>query len=1157
MDYVIKDGDTLSELAEARDVSVEELLTLNPDIGDPDLILRDGTLKLPDAAAAAAGSKPGDWVAEEAPAEPTAPAPMVRQLPHFEPPPPAGGEIQCAASHPCQDDAWADVLYLTGTGTFWLLTQSAAESLHEAADELAAWIEVEDPEARQVHLNEDAGLMECFLPARPENFLDEAERQQCRDVLSRLAELTGESEGDAARRAAEHERLTENPWFWVSPLIVSAAYFQERAQYPEETRLVEELNALYRKGSERAEAQGYVIEGSRYYGPWEDDITEALETYRRCRGRVVGDAISVTQPGELLPLQEALKEYQAFLADCESMSPKDSSRCTAIAGYFSDRVEQMSDDLKAYRDSIVALATLGIATPEWALADPALKTSRAGLDPGIDAFNHYNRLLKEAVAIYDAVDARLEEWTTATAGNAALPMHLFAQERRRFERLTSQLDALYDTATQAVAAMQPQRVLFWQADIEDQRHALGYEKQSIDVLVRKDFPLREFSSPQGARALSHLSLHQLQRDMSEDERQALKRQLTADGALPATLWEAPETALSQWLQRQGCEKIERRAEWFDEGLGFFRPEAFFQYLDDQAHEVASLRDDSARSQWGEALQRMLFTGPARETLRLFDASAQAQMLRLVGMPHGELNQALSHEFEESLTLFERDASLELFDTKLENSVGGQLGAEQKRQGTLERQNDGWQAGQDHGAGVKAGFQWELKGTWSLARGEISLGTLHLPGEDEAAPFDAILANRNGERRSMGCYSIRMELVAKGFAGASVALGAETGLAFNEKGLQLTGVEWAQREAEGATLKAFAGATLGLQTQCAMRWQPPEDITRQLPQLADQDWLSLKTQHRDLDQWRTFGQALLGGEVGVGIGAELGFRLGLRNGRFVAYAKAKVFAGVTVGGKVAVELDLQQLDLWLMMIGQALRDNDYGFIDWVDEDAFESISQLTYLATTTLLDVGLLAARGRDGIRRLYNQLTQSDRAGMVAYVIVRRMGSDREQLAAWVQHLPPEALGPLLNVLATRPGFWGYTVGDEDFSRDAAIDLQQIAIAQCLEWIEQGHLDGRYRRSAAQRLFEKAVARMSADGEYAGAEGSDNDSNNSAARGRAYCENRHRLDQFMSQSLTNDGQAAAARKLYRSIANDLGHNIDAYCQLVTTPGGTHVTYRES
>lgn len=86
---------------------------------------------------------------------------------------------------------------------------------------------------------------------------------------------------------------------------------------------------------------------------------------------------------------------------------------------------------------------------------------------------------------------------------------------------------------------------------------------------------------------------------------------------------------------------------------------------------------------------------------------------------------------------------------------------------------------------------------------------------------------------------------------------------------------------------------------------------------------------------------------------------------------------------------------------------------------------------------------------------------------------------------------------------------------------------------------------------------MSADGEYTGADNGENGSNNSAALGQAYCENRYRLDQFMSQSLTNDGQAAAARKLYRSIANNLGQDIDAHCQLVTIPGGTHVTYRES
>ncbi len=152
----------------------------------------------------------------------------------------------------------------------------------------------------------------------------------------------------------------------------------------------------------------------------------------------------------------------------------------------------------------------------------------------------------------------------------------------------------------------------------------------------------------------------------------------------------------------------------------------------------------------------------------------------------------------------------------------------------------------------------------------------------------------------------------------------------------------------------------------------------------------------------------------------------------------------------------------------------------------------------------------------------------------------------------------MLNVLATRPSLWGYTVGEERFGRDAAIDLQQIAIAQCLEWIEQGYMRGHYRRSTAQRLFEKAVARMSADGEYADADNGENGSNNSAARGQAYCENRYRLDQFMSiDNSSGNLDARDARSNYRDSAKRLGDDIDIHCQLVTTPGGTHVTYRES
>jgi len=1083
-------------------------------------------------------------------------------------PEPFEGSVEQTAGSVCEDKCWADIIYITGTGDFWLLTQDVADALHEASDELADWVLTEDPEQRMRHLAEDAGLIECFLPARPENFLDDGERQSVKEKLERLAELLNadrteeEEEIDAGRRVSEYRPLMENGWMWISPLLVSGSYAWDRLTRPEETRLISELHTLYQTGTEKAKEAGYVLDGGRYYGAWEEEIEKALETYRQCREKFIREMVSVDNPGEFLSVSEALTEYQAFLEDCESMTPKDSSRCEVIRDYFQASAEQLDADVSAYQMSILTLATLGVATPEWALADVTTTSMQGRLEPGVNGFDYYNRTLKQAVDIFKDVEDELSEWATATARRAQLPVHLFEEERTEFQRLTNQLDALYEAAEHQVARMVPQRVLYWQADIEDQRHALGYERQSIDVLVRNDFPLREFSSPMGQRSLSHVSLRHLMRDMPDAERATLERHLEQDGVLPATLWQANETALSSWLAQRGCERILRQSEWFEDPLGFFLPDQLYATLSAQGHVVESLQDEGAKADWKDTLEKIIFTGPSREKLRLFDASAQAQMLRLVGMPHTELNEALGVHFEEPVTLIERNATLEVFEleeTKTTSGVNASSSAKQNSEVGTQRNMGGphdqsWQSTRDpnaRGTKVSGGVnhQLSIKGTYNLARGEISLGTFNLPEETNAQPYYAVLQENDGERRNLGRYSLQVTAVAKGFAGASLALTAQTGLSFDNNGVKLTGTEWAKREAEAGALKAFAGATLGVQTACSLRWKPPMDITRQLPQLADQDWLTLSTQRNDLEAWRSLGKAVLGLEANGGIGGDLGMRLGLHQGKFIAYVRAKLVAGVGVGGQLAIELDPRQLNLWMMMLSQALRDNDYGFVDWVDADAFEGFSHLSYLATTTLLDVSLLAARGIAGIKRLYELMTQSERAVMVAYVIVNRTGTDRKKLASWLQHLPPEALGPLLNTLIASPGWFFPTVdidGDK-IDRGRAIDLQQIAIAQCVEWLEEGYLDNRYSREAAEHLFERAVARMSQTGQF--------DSYSSWVE--AYCHNREELDEFMARD-SQDGRAVSdAKNKYHQIARRLGTDIDNYREYYSSARGRRVRYREN
>ncbi|KFC50084.1 hypothetical protein DK37_21600 [Halomonas sp. SUBG004] len=96
---------------------------------------------------------------------------------------------------------------------------------------------------------------------------------------------------------------------------------------------------------------------------------------------------------------------------------------------------------------------------------------------------------------------------------------------------------------------------------------------------------------------------------------------------------------------------------------------------------------------------------------------------------------------------------------------------------------------------------------------------------------------------------------------------------------------------------------------------------------------------------------------------------MQNGKFVLRMAARVVIGKGAGGGLSVELDVDSLDLWLAMLHRAMVDNNYVKPEWIDEEAYESMSWLGYLATTTLLNVGLLAARGQAGIERLYNAMT--------------------------------------------------------------------------------------------------------------------------------------------------------------------------------------------
>ncbi|ABI56489.1 hypothetical protein ACN2MM_06355 [Alkalilimnicola ehrlichii MLHE-1] len=440
--------------------------------------------------------------------------------------------------------------------------------------------------------------------------------------------------------------------------------------------------------------------------------------------------------------------------------------------------------------------------------------------------------------------------------------------------------------------------------------------------------------------------------------------------------------------------------------------------------------------------------------------------------------------------------------------------------------------------------------FDFGRGEIALAPIQLPDPAKAEPVIVPfgLDANHPDARSIGRYCLHIEPVLHGHAAVSVALGGGVGLDTAGGRLAVNGLAPVERDGVDARLEAFAGTGLAGHNHCRLLWQPPANLLARLPRYQAMAEIDRAGYARDeARQWKTLTRAEINPEVRVGVGGEAAFRLGLHNGRFVLHASLRLVLGVGGGGSVRLALDTRHLDLWLAMMHQALVEVGYERVDWIDEDAFEEMSRLAYLAAITLVEPALLLLRGTHRLRQLIEWFTRErDMASRIAYELAaeeppnlrydpeasREHHKRVQQLRAWVRQLPPEALGPLLYTLTSQPQ--AFEVEENQYNVEQARGFHQRAILNCLQWIVSGVLAGVYgpRRefsaehpNPAQKLFEKAVVRMARDGQPT-----------DASRADAYAENRGRLDQFISGGRATPEQSDMQRK-YRQNAGWLSRHI--------------------
>ncbi|QXH45627.1 hypothetical protein KSS93_22545 [Pseudomonas xanthosomatis] len=680
---------------------------------------------------------------------------------------------------------------------------------------------------------------------------------------------------------------------------------------------------------------------------------------------------------------------------------------------------------------------------------------------------------------------------------------------------------LYQEASQAISSSTPRLHLLWEPE--------RFAPKPVESLVKGDFPLREVSLPNTPdRPLRHLSFADL-KQLFDPTLAGLRKPKTAgkaDAKLSGDNKQAEDrsdSAFKDWLLGMGSARVkDQQSDWFD-AQGCFDVELFRNYLEAKGYRVKTLDDAGMRNDWGQRLRQVLFADDVRNKLRLFDASPQAQLVRLLSPPRPSLYGNAKAESGLSLEGFKAAAELSL--------------------------------------------------NIDLARGEVELGKIDLPERRAAQSIKAAYTDYQGQRAELdlGRFSLHLSARAWGFAGASMLLAAKVQLARDKTGYgtTLSAVQPAEREGntaasadnaqsgqlvtgKGANVKIedgvaasfnlFAGVQAGIKVTGALNWAPPAELAelRRAPSLGmstDDGWLSL-------------ARLEASGAVAAGLGGQREINLSLTKGTLLLRIKASLVAGTGASGSLDFTVGYEAVVDLINLVRRALRDNQYRRLDWVDQNAFEYISRLTLLGGAGL-DVSIVYMLGMDIVMSLYEALTSAGRGGPIAYQLLSHR--DQEALRCWFVGAPPEALGPMLMTLLSDPRPFEVEHAEEDtdlmqdkkrkFDKAECYLFQQMAIERILTWIlAEAKKTNSVKDAMAQ--FGESCSRMNRFGSKVD------------APGQAYCDARLRMDQFMAVNVMSVGHRSdhnkEMRDSYRETVAELGAKNDAFCVRTEYYGKTYL-----
>lgn len=1028
---------------------------------------------------------------------------------------------------PCST-SYGEVIYATKEKMFYLLPERAASSIKEAMNELEQHISVsKSPEERLKGMN-TAGLLEYFLEPKLTNFLQGEQKSRMLEIEAQEPDIAQptmamrlKAVSREARNSAALDKQPDQSEYARNRELANqqqASLLEANSDGQKLQRLYSEWKKLKNIAVAQAKVAGYTYESGNLFSPGALEARSRVQTYLKARS-------ALTSSGKLTTLKEEdfQKNKKAYLDATNCVIDGKARMCGYLKEVANER-KKVEKDFAAYIDSILKVADYGLALPEFALIPDT-----GDISAGIEKFKAYLEMEQQQIKLTEQIRSKYKAWIDASGQNVAAPTGIVEAEQAEWQRIQQARLKLRDDAEAAVAAALPLRHLLWEPE--------QFQPKPEERLVKAGFPLREvalFNSPNSP--VKHLSLLNLEgitkvlkKDASEIGAAASKdlQKLPGNSNGKAES-DSDDNPFHEWLREQGALAIkDQQSDWFDE-KGWFDVEMFHSYLKSKNYKVETFEDAGARKDWGLRLRQLLFKEEVRSSLRLFDNSPQAQLVRCLTPPQSSIHTA----------------------TKVSGpsfSVADNFKASAKAEASL---------------GI------------DLARGEVELMKMDLPGRDQAkdilVPY--LDYEKNRKNLNLGRFSIHLGARAWGYTGATLLLSSsvQLGRANVQGGLNLPEITDAKRadttNATAATARSepvlegdaakvrvedgakaqfnlFAGVQAGILLTGALNWAPPKDIAAL--RAAPTPGMSNSVNSTKASQWSSLARLTAGFTAAYGLGANADIGISLHEGRFIMRFKASLIVGTGAGGEFQFEVGYDGVTDLINLLRREMHKNQDKSLIFVTDDAADYIDKLNFLGAAGM-EVAMSYMQGVDMVMSLYEALTGGGRGASIAHTIMNYR--NQAELEQWILSATPGALGPMLMTLTSAAesfkireyGAQSANSAEKSYSKDQCHLLQQQAIERILGLIvNQAKAQGTVPLAQAQ--FEEACRSMNRFGTKASSDAE-----------QKYCENRLRMDNFMSEavlrlvSVDNDRM----RSRYKTHIEILGARMDGYCKRIKYYGNT-------